>query len=67
MRKEFLTKPKRRSENRAVDSLCGRRKYPCYAVEIGINHNGDIDIAKKLIAAGCNSEFQKRTIESRLH
>ena len=36
--------------------------------EIGINHNGDIDIAKKLIDvasnAGCNAvKFQKRTIE----
>ncbi len=35
--------------------------------EIGINHNGDIDIAKKLIDiavfAGCNAvKFQKRTI-----
>jgi N-acetylneuraminate synthase len=36
--------------------------------EIGINHNGDIDIAKQLIdvavAAGCDAvKFQKRTIE----
>ena len=36
--------------------------------EIGINHNGDIDIAKKLIdvavIAGCDAvKFQKRTIE----
>ena len=36
--------------------------------EIGINHNGDIDIAKKLIdmakRAGCDAvKFQKRTIE----
>jgi N-acetylneuraminate synthase len=42
---------------------------PCYIVaEIGINHNGDLDIAKKLIdladAAGCNAvKFQKRTVE----
>lgn len=42
---------------------------PCYIVaEIGINHNGDIDIAKKLIdvavSAGCNAvKFQKRTVE----
>jgi N-acetylneuraminate synthase len=41
---------------------------PCYIVaEIGINHNGDIDLAKKLIStavsAGCNAvKFQKRTI-----
>jgi len=43
--------------------------YPCYVVaEIGINHNGEIEIAKKLIdvaaASGCNAvKFQKRTIE----
>lgn len=42
---------------------------PCFIVaEIGINHNGDIEIAKKLIDAavdtGCNAvKFQKRTVE----
>jgi N-acetylneuraminate synthase len=42
--------------------------HPCYVVaEIGINHNGDIAIAKKLIdvavASGCQAvKFQKRTI-----
>jgi len=42
---------------------------PCFIVgEIGINHNGDVDVAKKLIdvaeAAGCNAvKFQKRTID----
>jgi N-acetylneuraminate synthase len=42
---------------------------PCYVIaEIGINHNGDIEIAKKLIdiaeAAGCDAvKFQKRTPE----
>ncbi len=42
---------------------------PCYIVaEIGINHNGDLDLAKKLInvaaAAGCSAvKFQKRTLE----
>ena len=42
---------------------------PCYVIaEIGINHNGDIDLAKKLInvalGAGCNAvKFQKRTID----
>ena len=42
---------------------------PAYIVgEIGINHNGDIDLAKKLIDAavssGCNAvKFQKRTPE----
>jgi N-acetylneuraminate synthase len=42
---------------------------PCYVIaEIGINHNGDLDIAKNLIdaaaAAGCDAvKFQKRTVE----
>ncbi|MGD0930958.1 MAG: N-acetylneuraminate synthase family protein, partial [Candidatus Korobacteraceae bacterium] len=42
---------------------------PCYVTaEIGINHNGDIDIAKRLITvavgAGCDAvKFQKRTID----
>lgn len=42
---------------------------PCFVVaEIGINHNGDLDIARKLISAvvqaGCDAvKFQKRTIE----
>jgi N-acetylneuraminate synthase len=43
--------------------------HPCYIIaEIGINHNGDINIAKKLIevaaAAKCDAvKFQKRTVE----
>lgn len=43
--------------------------HPCYVIaEIGINHNGDMDITKKLIdvaaEAGCNAvKFQKRTVE----
>ena len=42
---------------------------PCYVIaEIGINHNGDIDLAKKLInvalGSGCDAvKFQKRTID----
>ena len=42
---------------------------PCYVIaEIGINHNGDTDLAKRLIsvavAAGCDAvKFQKRTID----
>jgi N-acetylneuraminate synthase len=42
---------------------------PCFIIaEIGINHNGDIDLAKKLIelaeAAGCHAvKFQKRTVD----
>lgn len=43
--------------------------HPCYIIaEIGINHNGSLEIAKKLIdeaaAAGCDAvKFQKRTPE----
>ena len=50
------------------DTLVGDG-HPCYVIaEIGINHNGNIDQAKRLIsvavAAGCNAvKFQKRTIE----
>src|SRR3978361_1529641 len=42
---------------------------PCYVItEIGINHNGDIDLAKRLIsvavAAGCDAvKFQKRPLD----
>jgi len=44
-------------------------EQPCYIIaEIGINHNGDLDLAKRLIsvavAAGCDAvKFQKRTVE----
>ena len=39
-----------------------------FTAEIGINHNGDLEIAKKLIdvamEAGCDAvKFQKRTVE----
>ncbi|MCD6346292.1 MAG: N-acetylneuraminate synthase family protein [Bacteroidales bacterium] len=43
--------------------------YQCFIIaEIGINHNGNIDITKKLIDlasfAGCNAvKFQKRTVD----
>ncbi len=43
--------------------------HPVFVIaEIGINHNGDLDLAKKMIAAakkaGCNAvKFQKRTVE----
>ena len=42
---------------------------PCYVVaEIGINHNGDLKLARRLIdvavAAGCSAvKFQKRTVD----
>jgi N-acetylneuraminate synthase len=45
-------------------------EHPCYIVaEVGINHNGDINVAKKLIdvavAAKCDAvKFQKRTVEA---
>jgi N-acetylneuraminate synthase len=58
---------------RAKEVRIGRRLvgdgHPCFIVaEIGINHNGDVEIAKKLIdiaeAAGCDAvKFQKRTPE----
>ena len=41
---------------------------PCFIIaEIGINHNGDLDVARKLISAallsGCDAvKFQKRTV-----
>jgi N-acetylneuraminate synthase len=45
------------------------KDQPCYVIaEIGINHNGDIELAKKLInvalGADCDAvKFQKRTID----
>jgi N-acetylneuraminate synthase len=45
------------------------RGQPCYVIaEIGINHNGDLDVAKRLISvavtAGCDAvKFQKRTVD----
>jgi N-acetylneuraminate synthase len=56
------------SEVRIGDKIVGGR-HPCYTIaEIGINHNGDLDIAKRLIdvaaSAGCDAvKFQKRTVE----
>ena len=43
--------------------------YPCFVVaEIGINHNGSVSLAKKMIdialATGCDAvKFQKRTVD----
>jgi len=51
-----------------VNKMIGH-DFPCFIVaEIGINHNGSIEIAKKLIDTACDSgcdavKFQKRTIE----
>jgi N-acetylneuraminate synthase len=56
------------NEVKIGDRLIGGR-HPCYIIaEIGINHNGDLDIAKQLIdiavSAGCDAvKFQKRTID----
>lgn len=56
------------AEVKIGDTLVGDG-HSCYIVaEIGINHNGDVELAKKLIdladAAGCNAvKFQKRTID----
>jgi N-acetylneuraminate synthase len=56
------------AEVRIGDTTVGDNN-PCYiTAEIGINHNGDIEIAKQLIeladAAGCNAvKFQKRTVD----
>ena len=56
------------SEIRIANYIVGHG-HPCYVIaEIGINHNGDVEIAKKLvdlaITSGCNAvKFQKRTIE----
>ncbi|MGA6984718.1 MAG: N-acetylneuraminate synthase family protein [Terriglobales bacterium] len=55
-------------EMRLGSKVIGAGK-PCYVIaEIGINHNGDIDLAKKLInvasGSGCDAvKFQKRTID----
>lgn len=59
--------------NLTPNVLVGRRAVghgqPVYVIaEIGINHNGDLDIAKKLVdaavLAGCDAvKFQKRTPE----
>ncbi len=52
-----------------IGGIAVGESQPCFIVaEIGINHNGDLKIARNLIdvaeAAGCNAvKFQKRTIE----
>src|ERR1700748_2363724 len=55
--------------NVRIGSKTVGESQPAYVIaEIGINHNGDIDLAKRLIsvavAAGCDAvKFQKRTVE----
>ena len=52
-----------------IAATCIGPGHPCFIIaEIGINHNGDLDLAKQLIdaavSAGCNAvKFQKRTPE----
>ncbi|MCA9933448.1 MAG: N-acetylneuraminate synthase family protein [Anaerolineales bacterium] len=52
-----------------IDSYRVGAGHPCFVIaEIGINHNGDLETAKRLIdasvAAGCDAvKFQKRTPE----
>jgi N-acetylneuraminate synthase len=53
---------------RIGEKLVGDKHANYVIAEIGINHNGDIDIAKRLIdlakISGCDAvKFQKRTIE----
>jgi N-acetylneuraminate synthase len=61
--KEFLMSTVRIGNKQVGDD------QPCFIVaEIGINHNGDVDFAKRLIsvalAAGCDAiKFQKRTVD----
>src|SRR4051812_33907898 len=59
-------------ENMATESLASipwpLAHRPFVIAEIGINHNGDLDVAKSLILAaseaGCDAvKFQKRTID----
>jgi N-acetylneuraminate synthase len=56
-----------------TDVMIGNKKVgdgrPCYIIaEIGINHNGDVDVTKRLIdlakLSGCDAvKFQKRTVD----
>lgn len=55
--------------NNNFDPYQDTLKAPFFIAEIGINHNGDMDLCKKLIdasvQAGCNAvKFQKRDIDT---
>lgn len=59
---------KKQKKVKIGNKIIGEGEPVFITAEIGINHNGDINIAKKLIdvavAAGCDAvKFQKRTIE----
>ena len=53
-----------------IDGKVIGKDHPCYIIaEIGVNHNGDLDLAKKLIDASVESgadavKFQKRDLGS---
>ncbi len=53
-----------------IDDRCVGAGEPCFIIaEIGINHNGDIELAKQLIDAAVGAgadavKFQKRTVET---
>ncbi len=52
-----------------IDTKMVGEGHSCYVIaEIGINHNGDVNLAKRLVdiasTAGCDAvKFQKRTVE----
>jgi len=53
---------------RIADKMVGAPSPCCVVAEIGINHNGDLALAKRLIDVavncGCNAvKFQKRTVD----
>lgn len=58
-----------RKKVRVLNRIIGDNE-PCFVIaEIGINHNGSVDLAKKMIdeavLAGCDAvKFQKRTVEA---
>ena len=58
-----------KNQNIAIGNKIIGDRQPCYLIgEIGINHNGSLDIAKNLISIAKNSgwdavKFQKRTVE----
>ena len=58
-----------RKKVRVLDKVIGENE-PCFIIaEIGINHNGSVELAKKMIDeavfAGCDAvKFQKRTVDA---
>src|SRR3954454_15567110 len=62
------TNPNKAAAVRLGNKLVGDGHPNFIIAEIGINHNGDIDLARRLIsvavAAGCDAvKFQKRTVD----